>query len=235
MSTLSSVLDADACPACLTTGRATSLTPSLPDGGNATLLRCPSCGTEYWRLDKLGADAESEYWEQYKFDLYADGAVQKAYEERYARMLSMIGRLGFHPDSVLDIGGGIGNFAVWLGEHGVTAYMTDIDSAAVAAAKERGVRAVEAKDLDFARPDRRVDAVTCGMSLSTSPTPPPSSARPSHGSGPEASSSSRRPTPGSRCARRSSVSTPLQRVESTSRGPSTTGSTRCTSPSAAWR
>src|SRR5208283_1934697 len=93
LSTLSNVLDADACPACLSPGRATSLTPSLPGGGNATLLRCPSCGTEYWRLDNEDLDEESEYWEEYKFDLYADGAVQKAYEERYERMLSIVERL----------------------------------------------------------------------------------------------------------------------------------------------
>ena len=160
MSTLTNVLDADACPACLTRGRATSLTPSLPDGRNATLLRCPSCGTEYWRLDNKGVDNESEYWEEYKFDLYADGAVQKAYEERYERMLSMIERLGFHPNSVLDVGGGIGNFAAWLAERGVTSYMTDIDSSAVAAAKERGVQAVESKDLGSLVPVDGVDAVT---------------------------------------------------------------------------
>jgi 2-polyprenyl-3-methyl-5-hydroxy-6-metoxy-1,4-benzoquinol methylase len=160
VSTLSDVLDADACPACLTIGRSTSFTLSLPDGGNATLLRCPTCGTEYWRLDKKGVDAKSEYWEEYKFDLYADEAVQKAYEERYERMLSMIEGLGFLPNSVLDIGGGIGNFAAWLAERGVTSYMTDIDSSAVAAAKERGVQAVEAKDLNSLVPVDGVDAVT---------------------------------------------------------------------------
>jgi 2-polyprenyl-3-methyl-5-hydroxy-6-metoxy-1,4-benzoquinol methylase len=160
VSTLRNVLDADACPACLTLGRATSLTPSLPDGGNTTLLRCPSCGTEYWRLDNNEVDDESEYWEEYKFDLYADGAVQKAYEERYERMLSMIEGLGFHPNSFLDIGGGIGNFAAWLAERGVTSYMTDIDGSAVAAARERGVQAVESKDLDSLVPVDGVDAVT---------------------------------------------------------------------------
>lgn len=160
MSTVRNVLDAEACPACLTIGRATSLTPVLPDGGNATLLRCPSCGTEYWRLDNKGVDEESEYWEEYKFDLYADTAVQKAYEERYERMLSMIEGLGFHPNSFLDIGGGIGNFAAWLTERGMTSYMTDIDSSAVAAAKERGVDAVESKDLDSLVPVDGVDAVT---------------------------------------------------------------------------
>lgn len=160
MSTLRDALDADACPGCLTIGRATSLTPSLPGGGNATLLRCPSCGTEYWRLDNKGVDDESEYWEEYKFDLYADTAVQEAYEGRYERMLSMIEGLGFHPNSFLDIGGGIGNFAAWLAERGMTSYMTDIDSSAVAAAKERGVHAVESKDLDSLVPVDGVDAVT---------------------------------------------------------------------------
>jgi 2-polyprenyl-3-methyl-5-hydroxy-6-metoxy-1,4-benzoquinol methylase len=160
LSTPTNVLDSDACPACLTPGHATSLTPSLPDGGNATLLRCPSCGTEYWRLDTTGVDDESEYWEEYKFDLYADGSVQNAYEERYERMLLMIEGLGFHPHSFLDIGGGIGNFAAWLAERGVTVYMTDIDSSAVTAARERGVQAVESKDLGSLVPVNGVDAVT---------------------------------------------------------------------------
>jgi SAM-dependent methyltransferase len=160
VSTLRNVLDADACPACLTLGRATSLAPPLPDGGRTTLLRCPYCGTEYWRLENKDVDEESEYWEDYKFDLYADGAVQKAYEDRYERMLSMIEGLGFHPNSFLDIGGGIGNFAAWLAERGVTSYMTDIDGSAVAAARERGVQAVESKDLNSLVPVDGVDAVT---------------------------------------------------------------------------
>ena len=111
-------------------------------------------------MDTKGVATESEYWEEYKFDLYADDAVQRAYEERYERMLAMIEGLGFHPTSVLNVGGGIGNFAAWLAERGMTSYMTDIDSSAVAAAAERGVRAVEAKELGSLVPVDGVDTVT---------------------------------------------------------------------------
>ena len=96
------------CPACTVPGRATTLTLAVPDGRVATLLRCPSCGTEFWsagpRIGTAGAaegsepDSDaSEYWEQYKFELYADVAVREAYEERYARMLALLDRPGPAP------------------------------------------------------------------------------------------------------------------------------------------
>ena len=165
---------AQQCPACTTPGRATSLITDVPDGHVATLLRCPSCGTEFWSAGPRPTAAASpdsnqssepdqdasEYWEEYKFELYADVAVRQAYEERYARMLALLGNLGLRPDSLLDMGGGIGNFALWGAERGVRAIMTDVDAGAVAEARNRGVEAVLPGDLAGLLPAGGVDLVT---------------------------------------------------------------------------
>jgi 2-polyprenyl-3-methyl-5-hydroxy-6-metoxy-1,4-benzoquinol methylase len=159
------------CPACTVPGRATTLTLAVPDGRVATLLRCPSCGTEFWsagpRMGTAGAaegsepDSDaSEYWEQYKFELYADVAVREAYEERYARMLALLIDLGLRPESLLDMGGGIGNFALWGAERNLRAIMTDVDAGAVAEARARGVEAVLPGELAGLLPENGVDLVT---------------------------------------------------------------------------
>ena len=149
----------------------------LPDHGRPRLPRrdivtLPSCGSEFWSAgprptaaahpDQSSApdrDA-SEYWEEYKFELYADVAVRQAYEERYARMLALLLSLDLRPKSLLDMGGGIGNFALWGAERGLRAIMTDVDAGAVAEARARGVEAVLPDDLAGLLPAGGVDLVT---------------------------------------------------------------------------
>lgn len=165
---------AELCPSCAIPGRATSLTVPIAHDRLATLLRCPSCGSEFWSAGPdaaHGADPDgtagpeadhdtSEYWEQYKFELYADEAVQRAYVERYARMLTLLNGLDLRPRSVLDVGGGIGNFAVWAAEQQLHAFMTDLDANAVAEARTRGVEAVQPDGLAGVLPKEGVDLVT---------------------------------------------------------------------------
>jgi 2-polyprenyl-3-methyl-5-hydroxy-6-metoxy-1,4-benzoquinol methylase len=124
------------------------------------LGRCRSCRTQYWWSVAPGIDRSSEYWEDYKFELYEDAAVLRSYHERYARMLSMLAGLGIRPLTLLDIGGGIGNFAEWATGQGISALMSDVDPVAVDSARRRGVRAYTPDELDTAVPKEGVDVVT---------------------------------------------------------------------------
>jgi 2-polyprenyl-3-methyl-5-hydroxy-6-metoxy-1,4-benzoquinol methylase len=147
------------CPACLGPGRALRLTY----GGRYRLHRCAICRTQYFRAGRrLAEETASEYWEDYKFGLYADPAVQAGYEERYTKVLNAAARLRGTPVvSVLDIGCGIGNFLAYAESKGLVAYGADVDGKAVAAAKDRGLNAALTGDLDtLFDPDERVDAVT---------------------------------------------------------------------------
>ena len=147
------------CPACGGQGRPTSLTLPVPEVGSVILVRCRSCMTEYWRKDGTTRGQQSEYWEGYKFELYSDVEVRRSYEERYDRFFRLLGALGRTPTTLLDVGGGIGNFAYWAMNRGLRAYMTDLDASAVAAARERGVRAFLSTELDDGLGRQDVDTV----------------------------------------------------------------------------
>ena len=149
-----------ACPACGGSARPAGLTLSSGDGVVAELGRCRSCKTQYWWRVAPGTDRSSDYWEDYKFELYEDAAVLRSYHERYARMLSLLAGLGITPATLLDVGGGIGNFAAWATEQGISALMSDVDPTAVDAACRRGVRAYTPDELGTAVPGEGVDLVT---------------------------------------------------------------------------
>jgi len=148
------------CPACGGSGKPVGLTLSSGDGHLVELRRCRSCRTQFWWSVATDVDRSSDYWEAYKFELYEDAAVLDSYHERYARMVALLDRLGIRPGTLLDIGGGIGNFAEWATRQGISAFMSDVDPAAVESARGRGVRAYTPDDLDDALPEAGVDVVT---------------------------------------------------------------------------
>jgi 2-polyprenyl-3-methyl-5-hydroxy-6-metoxy-1,4-benzoquinol methylase len=148
------------CPACLGNGRPLHLVVEA----RYRLIRCVRCRTEYFRPDPRlscgsATTAVSEYWEAYKFDMYADDAVRQGYQQRYAATLDHAAKLD-RIDSVLDIGCGIGNFVSYAEELGLSAYGVDVDHDAVAAARSRGLNVCHSDDLLALVPDDSIDAVT---------------------------------------------------------------------------
>jgi SAM-dependent methyltransferase len=149
------------CPACL--GRGSPL--RLIVDGRYRLVRCLQCRTQYFRPDprlapEATAAAISEYWERYKFQLYANPAVQHDYEQRYSSALREAERSAGPIRSLLDVGCGIGNFVAFANAQSVTAYGVDVDAEAVSAARSRGLTVCQSDDLDARLPDRSVDAMT---------------------------------------------------------------------------
>lgn len=146
------------CPACGGPGRPLRLVYS----GRYRLRRCTRCRTQYFRADSApGAETrqgvESEYWEDYKFGLYSDPAVQAGYEQRYAMAVQTAARvLGRQAVSVLDLGCGIGNFLAYAVGRGIQARGADVDEHAVAAARARGLDVTVMDELE----PFQVDAVT---------------------------------------------------------------------------
>lgn len=149
------------CPACLAEGRPHSLTAQAA----FRLVRCPACGTEYFRRDpalpgSAASEEGSEYWEAYKFSLYADAGVRQGYERRYDEVLQMAGPVAERLASVLDVGCGIGNFLAYAEARGLRAIGTDVDRDALGAAAERGLRVVEAGRVEAEVPAASLDAVS---------------------------------------------------------------------------
>jgi len=117
-------------------------------GTPADLIRCRRCRTERWQRAHTEEDADvSVYWELYKADVDLDPDVRMAFERRYAAVFERLERVA-EPLRILDIGGGIGNFAAWaerdLGAATVTA---DVDETAIARARARGLTAMLAGDV----------------------------------------------------------------------------------------
>lgn len=127
------------------------------------LLRCTGCGTEFLRDPRPAGSVDgtdSEYWEDYKFAVYASPEVRRGYEERYAFAFGRLAaRTGSVPGSVLDVGCGIGNFLAWSAAQGAAVTGVDVDATAVAGARERGLTAVLPDGLDAAL-DGPVDVLT---------------------------------------------------------------------------
>lgn len=147
-----------ACPAC--DGRARDL-PHVVEA-RYRLLRCTACGTEFLTDPRPGGGegTDSEYWEDYKFAVYASPDVRRGYEERYAFAFDRLAaRTGTAPGSVLDVGCGIGNFLAWSAARGTASTGVDVDATAVAGARERGLTAVLPDALDTAL-DGPVDVLT---------------------------------------------------------------------------
>jgi 2-polyprenyl-3-methyl-5-hydroxy-6-metoxy-1,4-benzoquinol methylase len=146
--------DAAACPACGAPGRL--LHHVVQE--RYRLLRCTGCGTEFLRDPVPGGSTAGEYWEDYKFDVYAGDAVRVGYEQRYAavfdRLEDRAGRCG----QVLDVGCGIGNFLAWARDRGLDAVGSDVDERALAGAAARGLTVFTPEQL--AAQDTEVDVVT---------------------------------------------------------------------------
>ena len=143
-----------ACPACGGPGRDRHY--RIED---ADLYRCRLCATEYLVPNATRPPAAT-YWDAYKFELYADDAVQDEYEDRYE---SVIGRLEqrFRPiGSVLDIGCGIGNFVDWAQRRGLRSVGADIDGDAVADARSWGLDTYTVDDLPRHVEPNSVDVLT---------------------------------------------------------------------------
>src|SRR5215213_8572010 len=98
------------CPACSASGDPHPLVVE----GRYRLIRCLACRSQYFRPDPdLGAAdsrAGSEYWENYKFDLYGSPVIQAAFGARYNRVLDRAREHVVPLLSILDIGCGVGNF-----------------------------------------------------------------------------------------------------------------------------
>jgi SAM-dependent methyltransferase len=149
------------CPACLGKGSPLRLIVE----GRHRLVRCLRCRTQYFRPDpRLVPDGTaasvSEYWERYKFQLYANPAVQRDYEQRYFSALREAERSAGPIRSLLDVGCGIGNFVAFALDQSVTAYGVDVDAEAVSVARSRGLTVCQSDDLDAMLPDQSVDAIT---------------------------------------------------------------------------
>ncbi|TCK20876.1 class I SAM-dependent methyltransferase [Pseudonocardia endophytica] len=146
------------CPAC--GDRARELPHVVEE--RYRLLRCAGCGTEFLHDPAPAAEdgTDSEYWEDYKFAVYASPDVRRGYEERYAFAFDRLAaRTGTAPGSVLDVGCGIGNFLAWSSARGAASVGVDVDATAVAGARERGLTAVLPDGLDGAL-DGPVDVLT---------------------------------------------------------------------------
>ncbi|EST25046.1 class I SAM-dependent methyltransferase, partial [Streptomyces roseochromogenus] len=149
------------CPACAELGKPLRVVVE----GRYRLVRCRVCRTQYFRADPALAGCEgeapfNEYWEQYKFGLYASDEVRRDYEERYEAILDEAERLTGPIDTVLDVGCGIGNFVSFAQARCGRAFGIDVDADAVAAARSRGLRVALSEDLDALLPDAEADAVT---------------------------------------------------------------------------
>jgi SAM-dependent methyltransferase len=149
------------CPACLGRGRPLRLVVD----GRYRLVRCLRCRTQYFRPDPElvtdpAAASVSEYWERYKFQLYADSTVQRDYEQRYLSALREAERLAGPIRSVLDVGCGIGNFVAFAQSRAMAAYGIDVDAEAVAVARSRGLPVCLSEDLDTIAPNQTLDAIT---------------------------------------------------------------------------
>jgi SAM-dependent methyltransferase len=149
------------CPACL--GKGSPL--RLIVDSRYRLVRCLQCRTQYFRPDlRLTPDGTaasvSEYWERYKFQLYANPAVQQEYEQRYFSALQEAERLAGPIRSLLDVGCGIGNFVAFASAQSITAYGVDVDAEAVSVARSRGLMVCQSDDLDAMVPNQSVDAIT---------------------------------------------------------------------------
>jgi SAM-dependent methyltransferase len=149
------------CPACLGQGRPLRLLVE----GQYRLIGCRRCRTQYFRPDPgavpgPAAASVSEYWETYKFQLYANSAVQRDYEQRYLAGLREAERLAGPIRSVLDVGCGIGNFVAFAQSRAMAACGIDVDAEAVAVARSRGLPVCLSEDLDTIAPDQALDAIT---------------------------------------------------------------------------
>jgi SAM-dependent methyltransferase len=149
------------CPACRSPGRAHSLVVE----NRYRLIRCTACGSQYFRPDSSLGDpadthADSEYWERYKFDLYGSSVIRDAFAARYNRLLGEARQHVMPLGSILDIGCGVGNFVSHAESVGLRAIGAEVDPAAVAIARQRGLSVYVTDELDHAVADSSVDALS---------------------------------------------------------------------------
>jgi len=147
------------CPLC---GTGTGVPLSLLTKGRYRLHDCGRCRTHFYLDEQDGPPppGEGEYWEAYKFSVYGDDAVRRAFAERYSAVLADARTVVSPIESVLDIGCGIGGFVAYAQDAGLRAIGSDASPEAVAAARERGLDCVVPDELDAHVPDGSVDALT---------------------------------------------------------------------------
>jgi SAM-dependent methyltransferase len=147
------------CPACASPD---AVTVGLLSKGRYRLWRCRQCRSEFFVDEGTGqAPGEDDiYWEAYKFDVYGDPVVQRAFERRYGDLLEQARAMAAPLESVLDVGCGIGNFVDFAQRAGMRAIGTDVSSVAVEAARQRGLTVHHSDDVDAQVPVGSVDALT---------------------------------------------------------------------------
>ena len=147
--------DTTRCPACGGSGRSRKYQIDHYD-----LYRCTLCRTEFLVESGDRPPVGRTYWDAYKFELYANDAVQSEYESRYESILApLVDRFG-PLSSVLDVGCGIGNFVRWAGERGMQATGVDVDDDAITAARERGLSAYHIDQIAEHVAEGSIDVIT---------------------------------------------------------------------------
>lgn len=147
------------CPACASHDAATV---GLLSKGRYRLWRCAKCRCEFFVDEGTGQSPGEDdiYWEAYKFDVYGDPVVQRAFERRYGDLLEEARTFAAPLESVLDIGCGIGNFVEYAQKSGLRAIGADVSVTAVEAARQRGLTVHQSDDVNAEIPDESMDALT---------------------------------------------------------------------------
>ena len=148
------------CPACRTPGAAQT---GLLSKGRYELRRCVGCDSQFYRELDVGDGEERDddlYWEAYKFDVYGNSDVKRAFEARYASVLEDAERVVGPISSVLDIGCGIGNFVEFAQRRGLRVVGSDVSPTAVEEARRRGLEVLHADAVDQELADESLDALT---------------------------------------------------------------------------
>ena len=132
--------------------------------GSYRLLACIGCGTQFLRPedDDLTRPDGTRYWaaKAYKLKIYQAPDVQEGYERRYREVLGLVrARIG-ELRSVLDVGCGVGNFLAFAEDEQLDAIGVDVDTRPIEVARERGLRACDAAELDGELANASVDLVT---------------------------------------------------------------------------
>ena len=142
------------CPACGGPGRSRNY-----EVDDFDLYRCRLCRTEFLVQSPDRPPVENIFWDRYKFELYANPAVQAEYEQRYRLLLDEVSRFET-PRTVLDVGCGIGNFVEYAERQGISAVGADVDDDAIATARGRGLTAWHVDELAERVEPGSVDLIT---------------------------------------------------------------------------
>jgi SAM-dependent methyltransferase len=144
-----------ACPACGGPGEDRHFEIEDRD-----LFRCTLCRTEFLVNSPVRPQLQKDFWDGYKFEIYADEGVQAQYAAQYAAIFDALEQHGGPVHSVLDVGCGIGNFVKWAQDRGLDAVGADVEDSAITTARERGLKVWNADELPEHVPDASIDVLT---------------------------------------------------------------------------